>query len=388
MTDRVSKGVAIALGGGIVPGPDGSFLVPSASVPGKFYEVRIVRKKWVCTCPDFQNRDVKCKHIVAVTRQLVSTYLEEGSGPIDERKACPKCHLTDQVRDNGHDKKGKQLNYCKRCDKYFRKPSLVRGAHFDPEFIVAALDLYYTSSSYRQSSQYLYRQTGTYVSHQSIGKWNKKWIPELERFIDMIPPKLSGIWSVDEMMEKVKGGFTLMGAPGMYKFRWNSMDVGTKLYLATLLTTTRQVPISADFMRKSLAAAKEDPRAIVTDKHGTYPGGIAQAFKLAPQMPVHVRVLSGAAQRRGNQAVERLNNTVRSRSKTMRGLKSPDSPIPSGEVLHYNQVRPNMSLDGLTPGEKAGMGELAPGPNKLLSLMENAVGFRDWMTTFFPNAGW
>lgn len=102
---------------------------------------------------------------------------------------------------------------------------------------------------------------------------------------------------------------------------------------------------------------------------------------------MHVRVLGGAGQRRGNQAIERLNNTIRAREKTMRGLKSPDSPIPAGEVLHYNLIRPHMSLGNTTPAEKAGL-DVTPGPNRLLSLFKNAIGFQAWMTKCFPATGW
>ncbi len=56
-----------------------------------------------------------------------------------------------------------------------------------------------------------------------------------------------------------------------------------------------------------------------------------------------------------NNRIERLNETVRERTKVQRGWKSMASQIPEGHRIFYNFVRPHMALDGQTPAEAAGI---------------------------------
>jgi hypothetical protein len=46
----------------IVENKDGSFAVPSLT-SSSVYEIRLIDKIWVCSCPDFETREVEsCKH--------------------------------------------------------------------------------------------------------------------------------------------------------------------------------------------------------------------------------------------------------------------------------------------------------------------------------------
>ncbi|HKM79314.1 MAG TPA: hypothetical protein VJZ03_09560 [Candidatus Bathyarchaeia archaeon] len=54
----------------------------------------------------------------------------------------------------------------------------------------------------------------------------------------------------------------------------------------------------------------------------------------------------------------------------MRSLKKPDTPILTGYQIYHNYVRPDMSLDGQTPADKAGI--QIKGKNKLLTIIQNA----------------
>lgn len=65
-------------------------------------------------------------------------------------------------------------------------------------------------------------------------------------------------------------------------------------------------------------------------------------------------------------------NTIRTRERGVRGLKSDDSPIISGLRLYYNHVRPHLSLPGnMTPGEAAGI--TIAGDNPWLALIRTAA---------------
>ena len=73
---------------------------------------------------------------------------------------------------------------------------------------------------------------------------------------------------------------------------------------------------------------------------------------------------------RNNNRMERLNNEVKSREKTMRGLKKKNTPIIDGYQIYHNYIREHMALDGLTPAEVAGI--KVEGKNKWITLIQNA----------------
>jgi hypothetical protein len=70
-----------------------------------------------------------------------------------------------------------------------------------------------------------------------------------------------------------------------------------------------------------------------------------------------------------NNRIERLNGTLRERVKVQRGWKSYDSQIAEGQRIHYNFVKPHMSLEGMTPAQRANI----PIENKWLSLLTQAL---------------
>jgi hypothetical protein len=76
-----------------------------------------------------------------------------------------------------------------------------------------------------------------------------------------------------------------------------------------------------------------------------------------------------------NNKMERMNGEVRDREKTMRGLKTKDTPILSGYQLFHNYIRPHEGLNGKTPAEACGI--TVKGKNKWVTLIQNASKIRN-----------
>ncbi|MGI0037725.1 MAG: integrase core domain-containing protein [Nitrososphaera sp.] len=74
----------------------------------------------------------------------------------------------------------------------------------------------------------------------------------------------------------------------------------------------------------------------------------------------------GIAKRENNNRIERLNGTLRERTKVQRGWKTAKSVLAEGNRLQYNFVKPHMALGGQTPAHVAGLE--ARGWNELLRL--------------------
>lgn len=63
---RHDRGKQIASKNKVIKIHEGHYKVKSQTTPNKKYEVVYFDEKWICSCPDFVNRNVKCKHIYAV----------------------------------------------------------------------------------------------------------------------------------------------------------------------------------------------------------------------------------------------------------------------------------------------------------------------------------
>jgi len=68
--------------------------------------------------------------------------------------------------------------------------------------------------------------------------------------------------------------------------------------------------------------------------------------------------------------MERLNGEIRDREKTMRGLKTKETPILKGYQIFHNYIRGHEGLEGKTPSEACGI--KVEGKNKWLTLIQNA----------------
>jgi hypothetical protein len=92
-------------------------------------------------------------------------------------------------------------------------------------------------------------------------------------------------------------------------------------------------------VKTPLVRAKALSREIVTDKAGQAPRGIERAFIHDSTKPKHTLIKTGAGYPNGNQWAERLNNTVRERTKIQRGWKADNTPLREGQRLYYNFIR-------------------------------------------------
>lgn len=65
LTERESKALAIATHTNLVRKPNNTWIVPSQSGP-KTYTVNADPESPSCNCPDFEFRQARCKHVLAV----------------------------------------------------------------------------------------------------------------------------------------------------------------------------------------------------------------------------------------------------------------------------------------------------------------------------------
>ncbi len=370
---RITKGLEISEHGRIVENEDGSFSVPSQSSE-RVYRVSLIHSEWVCECPDFYYRHVTCKHVYATKFFLTVRHYMKQETPepkvlAEDAVPCARCGSI-RVQRYGHDA-GKQVFKCADCGKKFREQSLIKRARYDPEVIVVTLDLYFKGLSLRKISDHLKQFRGLEVGHQTVWYLIDKYVKMLNGYVSTLTPQLSGKWHEDEMKLKAKGG-EIENDGSQWKWLWNVMDKGTRFQLAAEISRTKNEVDSTHAFRRAREIAQAIPHEIVTDKAGSAPRGVEGAFVSDREKPKHTLITAGAGYPNGNQWAERLNNTVRERTKVQRGWKKDDTPLREGQRLYYNFIREHQSLAGLTPAEMAGLFE-ASGQNRWMELLRKAM---------------
>jgi len=207
-----------------------------------------------------------------------------------------------------------------------------------------------------------------------VYRWLERYVGRLNDYVSTLTPRLSGKWHEDEMKIKVKGG-EIENDGTQWKWLWNVMDKGTRFQLAAEISKTKNEVNSARAFQRAVEVAHAIPREIVTDKAGQAPRGIERAFIHTPsaQRPKHTMIVSGAGYPNGNQWAERLNNSVRERTKVQRGWKKDDTPLREGQRLYYNFIRENQGLANKTPAEMAGLFQ-ASGQNRWMELLKAMKG--------------
>jgi len=365
---RKLRGLAIAQSANQVIRMDDRFYrVASQSGDGmydvarsKYYSIR-----WVCNCPDFLYRQVKCKHIWAVEfslklRAVVKPTVIE---PI-EVDACVYCKSKAIVRDGQrHNQFGDIQKWnCRACGRYFTINVGFERMKHNPQGVTTAMQLYFSGESLRNVAKSL-RLLGVQVSHMTVYNWIEKYTELMQKYLDKITPQVSDTWRADELFLKVRGDM---------KYLYAMMDNETRFWIAQQVADTKYTADITPLFREGRRVAGKAPSTLITDGAFNFHTAYKHAFwrerqALAIQHVRHVRMQGD----KNNNRMERLNGEIRDREKVMRSLKTENSPILTGYQLFHNYIRPHMALDGRTPADKAGI--RVNGKDKWLTLIQNAT---------------
>jgi len=323
---------------------------------------------WICTCPDFTYRGIKCKHVFAVeySAKMREAVRPREIKPIDVH-ACLWCQSPKILRDGvRHNKCGNIQKFrCKACGRYFTINLGFEHMKHNPQGITTAMQLYFSGESLRNTAKSL-RLIGVHVSHKTVFLWIKKYVRLMDSYLNDVRPKVSDTWRADEMFLKIKGN---------PKYLYALLDDETRYWIAKEVAGDKMSREAPEYASKLFRHGKEvtgrKPLTLITDGLHAYHSAYKREF-YAHEMPVtkHVEHITWRAQK-GNEKMEAFNgNTVRAREKTMRSLKREDSPILDGHQIFHNYMRPHMALGGQTPSDCAGI--KVKGDNRWLTLIQNA----------------
>jgi len=108
------------------------------------------------------------------------------------------------------------------------------------------------------------------------------------------------------------------------------MDNDTRFWLAQEIADTKFNHDARNLFKEGKVIAGKKPNTLITDGLPSYRNAFKKEFfTLKKPRTEHINTIKMSGDKNNNR-MERLNNEVRSREKTMRGLKKKDTPIIDG----------------------------------------------------------
>ena len=346
---------------------DNEYEVHSQSREFTVYSVRRMSTGWTCSCPDYETRGVRCKHIFAVeiSYNLHEEIVNKVIAPIENRE-CPSCKSQDLVR-NGirHNKYGDIQRFsCKACGYRFTVNLGFEKMHATPQAITSTMQLYFTQESLRNIQKFL-RLQGVKVSHVTIFNWIKKYTKLMDEYLSKIQPQVGDTWRADEVWAKINGN---------RKYVFALMDDATRFYLAQEVSETKERHDARTLFRNAKERAGKRPAIMITDGLPSYHEAFNKEYYTNKKDSIHINTIQLTGEHNNN-LMERANGEFRDREKCTRGLKTNDSPMIQGYEVYHNFIKPHMGLNGKTPADMAGIEIL--GENKWKTIIENAAMARN-----------
>ncbi|HHT9146069.1 MAG TPA: IS6 family transposase, partial [Candidatus Wunengus sp. YC61] len=298
-----------------------TFKVPSQSGAGHYKVTHF--DAWRCSCADYTNRKVLCKHIHATMFflkmrnkvELQDFNIKEEINPRQDE--CPKC-WSKKVIKTGQRKNisgAKQKFYCQTCGKYFVKEP-IKYVKASPKIIVLTLDLYYKGLSLRDISDTIFQFYNQRIHFDTIRRWIQKFSKALNDYTTTLKPELSGEICTDEQFLKCKK---------KQIYAWNSIDKETRFILASTITKGRGVKDARKHFKELKKQTQDErPKIIHTDNLNKYPKAINKEFRTMKKETVHHPVERLQANINNNR-IERYHNNFREFDKVRRTWKSTKS---------------------------------------------------------------
>jgi transposase-like protein len=183
----------------------------------------------------------------------------------------------------------------------------------------------------------------------------------MKSYVEKMIPNVSDTWRADELYMKIKGDI---------KYVFALMDDETRFWIAQEVAETKQKHDAKQLFQMGERLMGKKPMTLITDGLMTYHDAYLSQWRTnAKPRTEHIRHITIKGDKNNNK-MERLNGEIRDREKTMRGLKTKETPILTGYQLFHNYIRPHEGLDGKTPSEACGIE--VEGKNKWMTLIQNA----------------
>jgi transposase-like protein len=281
---------------------------------------------------------------------------------------CEKCNGKNIKKDGVRKTKNRgevQRYKCKGCSHRFSIDDGFWKMKNHEDKITSCMNLYYSGMSLSKIQEHLQMFAPKNSHYSTI----YRWIVKYANMINTLTDKLQ-IQSGQELMSDEMENNRL----GEQNWFVDVIDTQTRFMVASDYMKSRTIDNLTKVLKKGKLATGEQIKVVTTDGLQGYERVLKKSFGLKThwnhKSPIIHNVVI-ASERGFNHKIERLHNTIRDRTKIMRGfhgsLESARA-IMKGMEIYYNFIRKHQGIDNKTPSEEA-IPELTLSTNKWLSLI-------------------
>jgi transposase-like protein len=281
---------------------------------------------------------------------------------------CEKCKGRNIKKDGVRKTKNRGYVQRYRCKDCSYRSSIDNGfwkMKNHEKKITACINMYYAGMSLRKIQGHLQMFTPKNCHYSTIYRWIVKYSNMISKFTDKLQIQ-SGQELMSDEME-----YRRLGEQNWFV---DVMDAETRFMVASDYMESRTIENLTNVLKKSKFATNGNVKIITTDGLQGYPRVLRKVFGLnrikGKSKIIHNVVI--ADERGFIHKIERLHNTIRDRTKIMRGfhgsLESAKA-IMKGFEIYYNFIRKHQGIDRKTPSELA-IPELDLSTNRWLSLIK------------------
>ncbi|MBI2632460.1 DDE-type integrase/transposase/recombinase [Candidatus Pacearchaeota archaeon] len=284
---------------------------------------------------------------------------------------CEKCDGKNIKKDGIRETKnrGKVQRYkCLSCSHRFSIDDGFWKMKNHEDKITSCMNMYYAGMSLRKIQEHLQMFAPKNSHYSTIYRWNVKYANMISTLTNNLQIE-SGIELMSDELD-----YHRLGEQNWFV---DVMDTTTRYVVASDYMKSRTIENLTKVLKKGKLATGEQIKVVTTDGLKGYERVLKKSFGLKThwnhKSPIIHNVVI-ASERGFNHKIERLHNTIRDRTKIMRGfhgsLESARA-IMKGMEIYYNFVRKHQGIDNKTPQEEA-IPELTLSTNKWLSLIKLA----------------
>ena len=257
---------------------------------------------------------------------------------------CPHCEASDLVRHGVRN--GFQRWLCRPCGKTFTDNGAEPGRRLPAEHVGAAITMFFDGLSMDDIRRTIDVIHDYAPSTATVYEWVRDFSKlATEHLKDAKPKRIGDTWVADETAIKVHG---------TNHWAWVVMDARTRFILAIHFSRSRGLRDARTVMRKAMDMADgRAPKVMITDGLPAYVNTVPDVIGIRTKH----QIVGDVSLPENNNLIERLNGTIKERTKVMRGLQSVESAraLLGGWTIHYNYFRDHEGLRNRTPATVAGI---------------------------------
>lgn len=251
---------------------------------------------------------------------------------------------------------------CKKCGKRFIQKDAFFRMRNPSNKITLCMDLYYKGVSLRKIQEHLQVFYPRNSHYATIYRWLMKYISIMQNFTDKQQIQSGKYLQGDEVEYHRRSDHT-KGSKGIDKdYYIDVIDTSTRYLVSGDYCADREYPRMRKVYDKAKYRVGNAVEVVSTDGLMVYPKVLKKTFGLRLYHAGHIAKTSKIVHKitksdsgKFNYKIERFHNTLRERTKVMRGFHGDLESariIMKGFEIYYNFIRKHLAIDG-TPQQKA-----------------------------------